>query len=320
MLFSFFLPGRHVISDLVPYLASGPWRVTYVVIRVIVRCKPTKKEKLIHVEKNEFVLQRPKTNLRKQYPFERVVTEQETTPELYKKHLCDLVDHVLRGRSSSVIAFGAGETGKSFTTRGADGLVKSFGRDIFNRLRGDPNSMLSLSVLMSAITAPVQSNMTGRQITHEVLLDGLLPAGDVGDYRGGLHVREHPSKGFFVEGLSEVVIEKEEELEKFVESALTNCSTEDGRRTSGGKGAPLKVHCLFSFKVRRRDANGMVDTAELQIVDLAGYAREKKGGAQVARGGEKSGPVGEDIVLKAFLRITSRCWREEEEGRGKGGE
>ena len=275
-------------------------------IRVIVRCKPTTKERLIQLEKNEFILQRPKSNLRKNYPFERVVSETESTPELYKNHLQDLVDHVLRGRSSSVIAFGAGGTGKSYTTRGVDGLVQSFGRDIFNGLRGDTKSMLSLSVLMSAITAPVQSNMTGRQITHEVLLDGLLPAGDVGDYRGGLHVREHPSKGFFVEGLNEVVINSEEELEKFIDSALHNCNAEDGRRTAGGNGAPLKVHCMFSFKVRRRDGSGMVDTAELQVVDLAGYAREKKGGAQVVRGGEKSGPMGEDIILKAFLRIMSR--------------
>lgn len=37
-------------------------------------------------------------------------------------------------------------------------------------------------------------------MTHEVLLDGLLPGGETGeDYKGGLVVREHPRTGFFVE-------------------------------------------------------------------------------------------------------------------------
>ena len=66
--------------------------------------------------------------------------------------------------------------------------------------------MLTVSVLLSTIAAPADSPATGRGVTHEVLLDGLLPQGDpaaagggVGAYRGGLRVREDVGgAGFYV--------------------------------------------------------------------------------------------------------------------------
>ena len=88
--------------------------------------------------------------------------------------------------------------------------------------------MLTVSVLLSAVAAPAESAATGRKITHEVLLDGLLPqgppdpadaaaaagGGGAGAYRGGLRVREDVGggEGFFVEGLTELAAESEEEV------------------------------------------------------------------------------------------------------------
>jgi hypothetical protein len=107
---------------------------------------------------------------------------------------------------------------------------------LFASLRAAPlaegERMLTVSVLLSAVAAPAESAATGRKVTHEVLLDGLLPqgfaadaaadpggggGGGAGAYRGGLRVREDvgaggAGEGFFVEGLTELAAESEEEV------------------------------------------------------------------------------------------------------------
>ena len=95
---------------------------------------------------------------------------------------------------------------------------------LFSALRAAPPAaaverMLTVSALLSAVAAPAESTATGRKVTHEVLLDGLLPQGDAGGggsggaYRGGLKVREDVGgAGFYVEGLTELAAESEDEV------------------------------------------------------------------------------------------------------------
>ena len=206
------------------------------------------------------------------------------------------------GESVTVLSFGARATGKTTTMRSRDGVVLRTATDVFSGLGVGDHYMVTVSCLISAVAPPAQSNLTGRQVTHEILLDGMLPQGEVGEYRGGLHVREHPTKGFFVAGLSEVAVDSLTECEDYLRRALANCAAEEARCGSGAAGAPLRVHCLFTIRVRRKSGAGE-SVSDVQIVDLAGWVRDKPAGKGKAEG--KATVVGEDMVVKAFQRIVS---------------
>ena len=215
------------------------------------------------------------------------------------EHVCAAVG---AGESVTVLSFGARATGKTTTMRSRDGVVLRTATDVFSGLGVGDQYMVTVSCLISAVAPPAQSNLTGRQVTHEILLDGMLPQGEAGDYRGGLHVREHPTKGFFVAGLSEVAVDSLTECEDYLRRAIANCAAEEARCGSGAAGAPLRVHCLFTIRVRRRSGAGE-SVCDVQILDLAGWVRDKPAGKGKAEG--KVTVVGEDMVVKAFQRIVS---------------
>jgi hypothetical protein len=72
-------------------------------------------------------------------------------------------------------------------------------------------------------------------------------------YKGGLHVREHPRRGFFVEGLTEVCVKDKAECDQYVARALSRFAAEEGRCGQEGSNA-LRVHCLLTLRAWRRQA------------------------------------------------------------------
>lgn len=198
--------------------------------RAVVRCCPGKGEKVIKLIGNQFELTRPKTTLSKKFKFAKVFDEAATNDAVYSEEISPQIVSSLRSRQSiTMIAFGARGTGKTRTMRAEEGVAMRAVDDIFDSISGQ-DAMVSVSILMSAVTPPVTSNMTGKQFTHEVLLDGMLPGGESAEaYRGGLHVREHPRTGFFVEDLTELEAASREECRELLSRGLANCAAEEAR-------------------------------------------------------------------------------------------
>ena len=272
--------------------------------RVAIRCCPTTKaERIVNVAGCELSLQRPKTTLTKTFKFAHVYDTAAGNGDVHENSVSEHVRAaVSAGESVTVMSFGARATGKTATMRSRDGVVIRAATDVFAGLGVGDAYMVTVQCLISAVAPPAQSHLTGRQVTHEILLDGMLPQGEVGDYKGGLKVREHPTKGFFVEGLSEIAVDSLTECEHYLRRAIANCAAEEERCGSGSFGAPLRVHCLFTLRVRRKSNEGE-SVSDVQILDFAGWVRDKplKGpGASKA-----PAAVGEDMVVKAFQRIVS---------------
>jgi len=122
-------------------------------------------------------------------------------------------------------------------------------------------------------------------------------------YKGGLHVREDPDSGFFVEGLTEVCVENEHELLKYMDVASKNFDAEEQRCGNGG-GAPLRVHRLVTLKVWRKHCD-MHSCSHVQILDLAGWQRPEATATSKGPGGTSRAGRGlsfEDMVVKATMR------------------
>ena len=271
-----------------------------------IRCCPTKNSPVIQVDGPVITLQRPKTTLSKAFQFAQIHPATAGNGEVHGQAVSPHVRHAIAaGEHVTVLTFGARATGKTHTMRSSDGLVLRAATDVFAVL-GETDAgpggkrMVTVSCLISAVAPPAQSNLTGRQVTHEILLDGMLPQGDVGDYKGGLHVREHPSTGFYVEGLSEIAVDSLAECEEYLRRALRNCAAEETRCGSATKGSPLRVHCLFTIRVRQQSADGE-RVSDVQLLDLAGWVRDKPASKMAPA---PAAVVGEDMVVKAFQRIV----------------
>jgi len=272
---------------------------------VVIRCCPTKADAIIKITGDKISLQRPKTTLTKTFKFADIHTTTAGTGDVHERSVSEHVRAVVSGGESvTVLSFGARSTGKTITIRSRDGVVLRAATDVFVGLGLGDKCMITVSCLISAVAPPAQSPLTGRQVTHEILLDGMLPQGEVGEYKGGLNIREHPTKGFFVEGLSEISVDSLTECEDYLRRALANCASEEARCGVATLGAPLRVHCLFTIRVRRKNQGGE-SVSDVQILDLAGWVRDKP--ASKGAGGKKghAAVVGEDMVVKAFQRIVS---------------
>ena len=272
--------------------------------RVVIRCFPTKQKNtdtacvkpMTKISDGEISLQRPKTTITKSFRFADIHSTTASTGDVHERSVSEHVrTAVSDGESVTVLSFGARETGKTTTMRSLDGVVMRAASDVFAGLGIGDTYMVTVSCLISAISPPAQSHLTGRQVTHEILLDGMLSQGEVGEYRGGLHVREHPTKGFFVDGLSEIAVTSLGECEEYLRQALRNCAMEEARCGSGSVGAPLRVHCLFTIRARRKSAQGE-SVSDIQILDLAGWVRDKPAGKGTGGAAKQPALVGEDMV------------------------
>lgn len=114
-------------------------------------------------------------------------------------------------------------------------------------------------------------------------------------------MREDPDRGFFCEGLTEVCVDSEHELDEHMDTALWNFDLEEQRCGSGG-GAPLRIHRLLTLRVWRK-YDGVQILSDVQILDLAGWQRASPGPQPKGGGGIKGRDVAfEDMVVKAMMR------------------
>jgi hypothetical protein len=227
------------------------------------------------------------------------------------------------------------------------------------RERENDEFVVSVQAIADVITAPVDASAINpnKRKTHEVLKDALATGLDlVGLERGGVFdpervelragrgagarsvrsafhgtgesaptrvdVREHETRGFYAEGVIEVVATDADELQRLVAAALAGFEHEEARchggsgsgsgSGSGGGGGGERVHCLLQVNVRRRTREGECDeegvflphretTARVQIVDFAGVDRSGGAGGKTGSGG---GGAAEDAALKALTRVV----------------
>lgn len=116
-------------------------------------------------------------------------------------------------------------------------------------------------------------------------------------------IREHPTHGFYAEGLVDVVAEDAKDARRLLAAATVafRARAEEASRSPGGG----RAHFLAQFNVRRRSRAGARDGegagvrflpeeetfARVQIVDVAPVAREERGAA-------------EDAARKALTRVV----------------
>eukprot|EP01094_Clydonella_sp_ATCC50884_P019038 TRINITY_DN3635_c0_g2_i2.p1 TRINITY_DN3635_c0_g2~~TRINITY_DN3635_c0_g2_i2.p1 ORF type:complete len:1107 (-),score=368.20 TRINITY_DN3635_c0_g2_i2:148-3303(-) len=199
------------------------------------------------------------------FQFDRVFADPATTQEeVYELAARDSIDNLLKGFNATIFAYGQTGAGKSFTMFGPDisapkdrGIIPRSCNHIFRHIAEDTEGN-EYTIKCSFL-----------EIYKEVVNDLLNPS------KKNLKVRETPSRGVWVDGLTEEYVTCEQDvydLIKLGEKSRAVSSTNMNATSS-------RSHSLFILKLHQKSTDGSTKEGKLNLADLAGSEKVGKTGA-----------------------------------------
>ena len=257
-----------------------------VTVQVVVRCRPLNKKELgedrkpiITIDENQVSIVKGigKDNhvmsdeenkaTKKSFTFDAAYDEQSTQKQFYEESCYPLVESVMEGFNGTIFAYGQTGCGKTWTMMGPPsplelrGVIPSSFDHIFENIKitTDCEFLVRCSYL---------------EIYNEEIRDLL---GD--DPKARCELKEDPSKGVYVKGLSNVVVNDEATINKVMEKGLKHRTTGATLMNEGSS----RSHSIFTvvLEMNRKDEGGKdhFTMGKLNLVDLAGSERQSKTGA-----------------------------------------
>ena len=228
-----------------------------------------------------------------QFAFDGVFAPDAAQSDIFETAVVPQVEACLQGFNSTVFCYGPSGTGKSYTCYGPEGAVGGVidaattprKHTSAARWAGSPEAGLiprAAAQLFGAIERARHGRFLLRvsfvQLYRENLSDLLAPAS------GALHIREDPSRGVFVEGLTEVAVRSPHDAWALAARGQRQRTTAATRLND----VSSRSHALFTMIVEQ--AGGSTGTAgeakkgdttassalklsRLNLVDLAGSER-----------------------------------------------
>eukprot|EP00117_Sycon_ciliatum_P022262 scpid16682/ scgid5307/ Kinesin-like protein KIF3A; Microtubule plus end-directed kinesin motor 3A len=196
------------------------------------------------------------------FTYDRIYGMSSTQEEVYADCARDIVHSVLKGYNGSIIAYGQTSTGKTHTIEGGQdaekrGIIPRCCAEIFNYIQNQASHSSKFLVRTSFL-----------EIYNEHVMDLLEPA------RSNLKVRETPSRGMYVEGLSEKVVRSPSDVLLQLQKGSNVRTTHSTRMNK----VSSRSHAVFTMIVEQAKSLGAgkgndVTIGKLRLVDLAGSER-----------------------------------------------
>lgn len=245
-------------------------------ILVAVRCRPyTKKEKeqdlpsIVQIlEDKVVVLQdlatdgaeayRVNRTKEKQYAFDFAFQPTATQQMVFEKTTSFLLEGVLSGYNATVFAYGPTGAGKTYSMLGTienPGLMLNSVSRLFDRIEE------------SKVEKEYTLKLSYIEIYNEMIRDLLTTTPDV------LEIREDPSKGVLVSGLSEMIASSQEQITNTIRLGNKRRTTEPtlANETSSRSHAVLQI--IVEHKDKAAGIEAEIVVGKLSLVDLAGSER-----------------------------------------------
>jgi hypothetical protein len=200
----------------------------------------------------------------RRYVFDGAFDGEASNEEVYDGTAKPLVRGVLSGVNATVFAYGATGSGKTHTMVGrADdpGLMILSLRDVFRGIEEEKKSNDSAFEVECSYT----------EVYNELVFD-LLADSKHGSSSTPLELREDPTRGPVVAGLTHVSVAHESEIFALLEEGNKRRKTEE----TGANATSSRSHAVLEIWVTKREKNhydAAFATAKLTLVDLAGAER-----------------------------------------------
>jgi kinesin family member 5 len=195
------------------------------------------------------------------YIFDRALDSNVSQGQVYACTGAAMVSDVLEGYNGTIFAYGQTGSGKTFTMLGS--LADPDKRGIIPRA--------AEQIFRTADRAPVTTEFTLKCSMLEIYKETLRDL--LGDC-DGLKIKESPSRGIYVENLTEVFVAEQGEMLQVLETgekARTVASTRMNQYSS-------RSHSLFTLEIRQKLENEVEKKGVLNLIDLAGSEKLKDSG------------------------------------------
>ena len=198
------------------------------------------------------------------FKFDKVFPSSTEQKKVYETIGKEIISDVLDGYNGTIFAYGQSGSGKTFTMYGNNveneetkGLIPRIIENIFDFVENS-NENISFEIKMSVM-----------QIYKEVIYDLLTGTKD-------LKIKENPSRGIFVENLSEVYLSNLEDFLNYNEIAQNNRKVGETKlnQTSSRSHSIMIIEITQTFK-----KENLIKKGTLNLVDLAGSEKISKTGA-----------------------------------------
>ena len=252
-------------------------------VSVVVRCRPMNRKEKDESRGNIIAVDIPNRQVSitnpnephenpKSFTYDGAYDEHTQQRNFYEESCFGIVESVLEGFNGTIFAYGQTGCGKSFTMQGPPGGPE---------MRGViPNSF---SHIFDSVKASSEVQYLIRcsylEIYNEEIKDLLGNQKDPTK----CDIKEDPQKGVFVKGLTDVVVDTEDQLMAMLEKGIsfrTVAATQMNAESS-------RSHSIFTVVVEmssidKDSGKEMLRAGKLNLVDLAGSERQKKTGASGA--------------------------------------
>eukprot|EP00048_Salpingoeca_helianthica_P001914 m.52729 g.52729 ORF g.52729 m.52729 type:complete len:981 (-) comp11792_c0_seq1:836-3778(-) len=170
------------------------------------------------------------------------------------------------GYNCSLFAYGQTGSGKSYSMVGYGtntGIVPVTCEELFKEIQSGRHAGTEFEVTFSML-----------EIYNEQVQD-LLGS----HVKGGMKIREHPKKGFYVEDLNVIPVQSFKEIEDQMEAGTRNRTIAATNMNATSSRAHTVVTINFNQKTDNAQGKGMTKTSNINLVDLAGSERADATGA-----------------------------------------
>ena len=256
-------------------------------IQVVVRCRPMNKKEIEENRKNiiEVDLEARQIGIKngenpseapKYFTYDAAYDENTQQRIFYDESCFSVIEGTLEGFNSTIFAYGQTGCGKSFTMQGPSTTIEELKGVI-------PNSFSHIFQFVKASKdVEFLIRCSYLELYNEEVKDLLCSSKQPGAGTK-LELKEDPQKGVYVKGLSDVVVESPEDLNKMLDKGLTARTT----AATNMNAESSRSHSIFTIIVEMNTKDpvtgkDMLRVGKLNLVDLAGSERQKKTGAKDA--------------------------------------
>lgn len=198
------------------------------------------------------------------YTFDRVFHGDTNQLEVFEMAAKEVVEDVIKGYNGTIFAYGQTGSGKSFTMFGPDidsseqkGIIPRACEYIFNHIAIDSEERV------------YEVRCSFLEIYKEVIKDLLDPKNI------NLKVRETPTRGVWVEGLSDQSVQNVTEVITLLRDGEEHRSV----ASTNMNATSSRSHSLFILTLIQKERDGTTKIGKLNLADLAGSEKVGKTGA-----------------------------------------
>jgi len=171
------------------------------------------------------------------------------------------------GFNTSLFAYGQTGSGKSYSVFGYGvnkGIVPMFADLLYKEVEEKKGNGIEFEMKFTML-----------EIYNEVARDLLVVKGK----KGGLKIRQHPKRGFYADGLKEVIVNTYEDISARMEEGTVNRTVASTAMNATSSRAHTIVGIKFIQKSKNEAGKEMEKKSSINIVDLAGSERADSTGA-----------------------------------------